>query len=102
MPQLYSLMLERVATLRLARLAMMIQEEAKVHGGASASLEDYARVWGGPIPRDPYTGKGFSYERHDGVVRLGSEPWLALTEHPQSRLELLFWEVRWAPVKDGD
>jgi len=104
--------LEHLAVLRLARIAMAIQEDTKRRGGPRETLDGYAALFGGTLPRDPFTGKPFQYERHDDKVVLSCAvaapaegEWEPLRSALFKRLifeELLSWEVRWEPANTGD
>ena len=104
--------LEELAVLRLARIAMVVQKDARVHGGPRDRLDEYAAAFGGTLPRDPFTGTPFLYERHADRVVLscavavpGEGEWESLRSALFERLfheELLVWEVRWAPAKQND
>jgi hypothetical protein len=100
----YERILEHTAEVRLARIAMAIQVDAKAQGRPRESLD--------ALPNDPFTGQPFHYERHADKVVLSCSmgvpsegEWESLRAALQKRWifeELLVWEVRWAPVKQGD
>jgi hypothetical protein len=108
----YARVLEHLTEVRLARIAMALQVDAQALGGPRESLDAHAPVLGRALLEDPFTGEPFLYERHDEKVVLrcsvgvpGEGEWESL----RSRLlegwlfnELLTWEVRWAPAKQGD
>jgi hypothetical protein len=108
----YARTLEHLAVLRLARITMVLQEDAKVYGGPRKTLSEYAAAFGGALPHDPFTGKPFRYERDEDRVVLscsvavpGEGEWESLRSALFERLffeELLVWDVRWAPAKKGD
>jgi hypothetical protein len=101
--------LGHVTVRRLARVALAIHEHARRHATPLAKLEDYAPLFGEPMPVDAVTGRSFEFERIDGTVTLSSpvpeklHPKLtaALQElSPEGRRrflrdELLVWEIRY-------
>ena len=108
----YADALEHLAVLRLARIAMVVQEDAEGVGEPRQNLDEYAEASGEAVLQDPFTGKPFLYERHDDRVVLSRSvgvPGEGEWESSRSALfegclfeKLLVWEVRRAAVKQGD
>jgi hypothetical protein len=103
-PWAYARTLEHTAEVRLARIAMAIQVDAKAHGRPRKSLD--------ALPNDPFTGRPFRCERHADRVVLscsigvpGEGEWESLRAALHKSWlfeELVVWEVRWAPAGQAD